>query len=146
MTFFRKEPFTLHASYSLPNTIPFSRREIGPCSFASSFLLKSERHLSGVHVCLGDFTIKNVSPTNDGEARKVKAKVRINPNGVFTVSSATTIEKIMAMPEEVKAEEEEDAEKEKTEGEPLENGASKEEATPEKMEDEQVRTMQYRGL
>jgi hypothetical protein len=35
-----------------------------------------------------------VKPTPDGGNQKIKIKVRINPNGVFNVSSASMIEKV----------------------------------------------------
>ncbi len=58
-------------------------------------------HLS-VHVSLlscfffflpGKFRVKNVVPTEEGDASKVKVKVRLNIHGVFTVKSATMVEK-----------------------------------------------------
>jgi len=44
-------------------------------------------------ILLGVFTITNVSPTEDGEASKVKVKVRLNIHGIFFVKDATMVEK-----------------------------------------------------
>lgn len=41
----------------------------------------------------GTFTIKNIKATPEGESAKVKVKARINLNGIFTISSASLIEK-----------------------------------------------------
>ena len=42
----------------------------------------------------GTFTIGKVVPTAEGEASKVKVKVRVNIHGIFSVSSATLVEKL----------------------------------------------------
>merc|ERR1719283_304554 len=42
---------------------------------------------------IGIFEIGDVKPTPDGGSQKVKVKVRINPNGIFGVSSANLVEK-----------------------------------------------------
>ncbi|XP_012261434.2 heat shock 70 kDa protein 4 isoform X2 [Athalia rosae] len=68
LTFYRSEPFSLTASYSIPpQTYP-------------------DTHVR-------TFLIKNVKPTPEGESSKVKVKVRINLNGILTVASATLVEK-----------------------------------------------------
>ena len=41
----------------------------------------------------GEFKIDNIAPTAEGESQKVKVKVRVNMNGVFTVASASLVEK-----------------------------------------------------
>lgn len=41
----------------------------------------------------GRFTIQNVVPQPDGDSSKVKVKVRVNVHGIFSVSSASLIEK-----------------------------------------------------
>lgn len=41
----------------------------------------------------GTFTIKNVCPTEEGEASKIKVKVRLNIHGIFFVKDATLVEK-----------------------------------------------------
>ncbi|KAM0735170.1 Heat shock 70 kDa protein 4L [Formica fusca] len=68
LTFYRSNPFTLTASYSIPP----------PC-YPQSFI--------------GTFTIKNVKATPEGESAKVKVKVRVNLNGILTIASASLIEK-----------------------------------------------------
>jgi len=42
---------------------------------------------------IGLFEIGDVKPTADGGNQKVKVKVRVNPNGIFGVSSASLLEK-----------------------------------------------------
>jgi len=42
---------------------------------------------------IGLFEIGDVKPTADGGNQKVKVKVRVNPNGIFGVSSASLVEK-----------------------------------------------------
>lgn len=37
---------------------------------------------------VGSWKIFNVTPNEEGESRKVKVKVRVNPNGIFSVCSA----------------------------------------------------------
>ncbi|VDO42902.1 unnamed protein product, partial [Onchocerca flexuosa] len=70
LTLYRQEPFQVDASYSYPNQIPHPMRQIG------------------------SWIIKNVTPGLNNEARKVKVKVRINPNGIFSVCSANTFETV----------------------------------------------------
>merc|ERR1712038_1013402 len=52
---------------------------------------------------IGVFEIGDVRPTAEGGSQKVKVKVRINPNGIFGVSSANLVEK-HEIEEEVPAE------------------------------------------
>lgn len=84
---------------------------------------------------IGEFEVGEVRPTADGSNQKVKVKVRINPNGIFAVSSANLVEK-HEVEEEVPIEMELDEKKDdKVEGE-----ADKEAAKPaegEKMETEE---------
>lgn len=68
LTFYRSSPFSLTASYS-----------VTPPSYPKNHI--------------GTFLIKNVKPTPEGESSKVKVKVRINLNGIFTITSASLIEK-----------------------------------------------------
>ncbi|XP_076375782.1 heat shock protein 70Cb isoform X2 [Megalopta genalis] len=68
LTFYRSNPFSLTASYS-----------VTPPSYPKNHI--------------GTFVIKNVKPTPEGESSKVKVKVRINLNGIFTITSASLIEK-----------------------------------------------------
>ncbi|XP_066286293.1 heat shock 70 kDa protein 4-like isoform X5 [Branchiostoma lanceolatum] len=83
LTFYRKDPFTLQARYSLPNDIP---------------------HPDPV---IGKFFIDKVVPNQEGESAKVKVKVRVNINGIFTVSSAQLVEKLPPQPAEEEKKEEE---------------------------------------
>lgn len=41
----------------------------------------------------GCFSVQNVVPQPDGDSSKVKVKVRVNVHGIFSVSSASLIEK-----------------------------------------------------
>ncbi|KAL0107035.1 hypothetical protein PUN28_015529 [Cardiocondyla obscurior] len=68
LTFYRSNPFTLTASYSVP-----------PPGYPQTYI--------------GTFTIKNVKASPEGESAKVKVKVRVNLNGILTVASASLIEK-----------------------------------------------------
>merc|ERR1719471_1541852 len=74
---------------------------------------------------IGLFEIGDVKPTADGGNQKVKVKVRVNPNGIFGVSSASLVEK-----HEVEEEVPEDMETD----EKKEDGETKEGDKKEKME------------
>ncbi|XP_073964045.1 heat shock protein 70Cb isoform X2 [Choristoneura fumiferana] len=67
LTFYRKEPFSVSAYYS--DQVPY------PESF------------------IGQWFIKDVQPTPEGESQKVKLKVRVNIHGIITVASASLVEK-----------------------------------------------------
>lgn len=67
LTFYRKEPFSVRAYYTDP--VPY------PDSF------------------IGQWNIKDVQPTSEGESQKVKLKVRVNIHGIVTVASASLVEK-----------------------------------------------------
>ncbi|XP_032356639.1 heat shock 70 kDa protein 4L [Etheostoma spectabile] len=69
ITFHKKEPFSLEAFYSSPQELPYPDHRIG---------------------C---FSVQNVAPQPDGDSSKVKVKVRVNVHGIFSVSSASLIEK-----------------------------------------------------
>uniref|UniRef100_A0A3P8UMS3 Heat shock protein family A (Hsp70) member 4 like n=1 Tax=Cynoglossus semilaevis TaxID=244447 RepID=A0A3P8UMS3_CYNSE len=69
ITFHKKEPFDLEAFYSSPADLPYPDLRIG---------------------C---FSVQNVVPQPDGDTSKVKVKVRVNVHGIFSVSSASLIEK-----------------------------------------------------
>ncbi|KAM3870793.1 heat shock 70 kDa protein 4L [Diretmus argenteus] len=69
ITFHKKEPFDLEAFYSSPQDLPYPDQRIG---------------------C---FSVQNVAPQPDGDSSKVKVKVRVNVHGIFSVSSASLIEK-----------------------------------------------------
>ena len=68
---------------------------------------------------IGLFEIGDVKPTEDGSSQKVKVKVRVNPNGIFGVSSASLLEK-HEIEEEVPEEMETDEKKEDGEPKPEE--------------------------
>jgi len=70
LTFYRKEPFTLSASYSSPADIPYPSTDIG------------------------NFKINNIIAQASGESSKVKVKVRVDSHGVFKVISASMYEKL----------------------------------------------------
>ncbi|XP_004715456.1 heat shock protein 105 kDa [Echinops telfairi] len=70
LTFFRRGPFELEAFYSDPQGVPYPEAKIGR------------------------FFIQNVSAQKDGEKAKVKVKVRVNTHGIFTVSTASMVEKV----------------------------------------------------
>lgn len=105
LTFYRKEPFFLEALYSEANSIPISDTKIGGLS---NFRLLSF-HLMTTYLCwlyfhimttclpLGSFQIKDVTPTSEEEASKVKVKVRMSIHGTFFVKSATMVEKVKEM-------------------------------------------------
>jgi hypothetical protein len=44
-----------------------------------------------VFLFLGQFIVKDVKPSSDGESVKVKVKVRVSLHGILTVSSASLI-------------------------------------------------------
>ncbi|NWH30030.1 HS74L protein, partial [Chloropsis hardwickii] len=69
ITFHKKEPFDLEAYYTHPHEVPYPDSRIGR------------------------FTIQNVGPQHDGDNSKVKVKVRVNIHGLFSVASASIIEK-----------------------------------------------------
>lgn len=70
LTFYRKEPFSLSASYTSAKDIPYPETDIG------------------------SFKITNVVPQPTGESTKVKVKVRINSHGCFNILSANMYEKL----------------------------------------------------
>ncbi|XP_006831986.1 PREDICTED: heat shock protein 105 kDa isoform X2 [Chrysochloris asiatica] len=70
LTFLRRGPFELEAFYSDPQGVPYPEAKIGR------------------------FVVQNVSSQKDGEKSKVKVKVRINTHGIFTVSTASMVEKV----------------------------------------------------
>ncbi|KAM6147943.1 heat shock 70 kDa protein 4L isoform 2-T2 [Erethizon dorsatum] len=69
ITFHKKEPFELEAFYTNLHEVPYPDPRIGT------------------------FTIQNVFPQSDGDNSKVKVKVRVNIHGIFSVASASVIEK-----------------------------------------------------
>ena len=96
LTFYRKQPFSLHAEYAEPANIPVSDPRIGVWNTDIFLLDTSKTRLFSLS---GSFFVKDVVPTAEGEASKVKVKVRMNIHGIFFLKSATMIEKLK--PEEV---------------------------------------------
>ncbi|XP_064442325.1 heat shock protein 105 kDa isoform X7 [Mirounga angustirostris] len=72
LTFLRRGPFELEAFYSDPQGVPYPEAKIGR------------------------FIVQNVSAQKDGEKSRVKVKVRVNTHGIFTISTASMVEKIPA--------------------------------------------------
>lgn len=68
LTFFRTEPFTLDAFY---------------CGADNSY----------GDAKIGSFTVQKVTPNSEGESTKIKVKVRVNINGLFSICSASMLEK-----------------------------------------------------
>ncbi|XP_004478974.1 heat shock protein 105 kDa isoform X2 [Dasypus novemcinctus] len=77
LTFYRRGPFELEAFYSDPQGVPYPEAKIGR------------------------FIVQNVSAQKDGEKSKVKVKVRVNTHGIFTVSTASMVEKVPTEESEV---------------------------------------------
>ena len=69
LSFYRKKPFDLVARYQFPKQIPYP------------------------DPLIGTFSVKDVKPTETGEASKVKVKVRLSIHGIFFIKSATMVEK-----------------------------------------------------
>ncbi|XP_066225396.1 heat shock protein 105 kDa isoform X1 [Saccopteryx leptura] len=72
LTFLRSGPFELEAFYSDPQGVPYPEAKIGR------------------------FVVQNVSTQKDGEKSRVKVKVRVNTHGIFTISTASMVEKTPA--------------------------------------------------
>merc|ERR1712025_1458009 len=93
---------------------------------------------------IGFFEVGDVKPNPEGGSRKVKVKVRVNPNGVFGVASANLVEKV-EVEEEVPVDMEVD-EKAAAENAPKEGETPNPEAPPasteasEKKEEEKMET------
>lgn len=82
LTFYRKETFALQAVYGKPSGgLPYPTATIG------------------------HFIIKDVVPTPEGDASKVKVKLRVDIHGIMKVSQAQLIEKSDAVAEEPEKEE-----------------------------------------
>jgi len=117
LTFFKSDTFQVAGEYSGATTVPDSH--------------------------IGRWEVGEVRPTAEGANQKVKVKVRINPNGVFGVATASLVEK-HEVEEEVPVEMEVDEkDKEVKEGEKAEvkEGEAKAEAKEgeEKMETEEAK-------
>ncbi|WFD30237.1 adenyl-nucleotide exchange factor sse1 [Malassezia sp. CBS 17886] len=71
LTFYRKEPFKLDASYADPNALP-----------------------AGTDPSLGSVTIQGVKPNAQGDHSIVKVKARLNLHGVLNFESAYTVDEV----------------------------------------------------
>ncbi|XP_041973071.1 heat shock 70 kDa protein 4 isoform X2 [Aricia agestis] len=110
LTFYRKEPFTVSAYYS--DQIPY------PDNF------------------IGQWNIKDVQPTAEGESQKVKLKVRVNIHGIITVASASLVEKKQDSTQNENVEMENTNENAQNQDAPMEtNGGSQEPNGPENQEE-----------
>ncbi|KAJ1530561.1 hypothetical protein ONE63_005447 [Megalurothrips usitatus] len=88
LSFYRKEPFSMKAIYS--GEIPY------PDPFIARYL------------------VKDVKPTSKGESQKVKVRVRVNLNGMFSVCGAQLTEKREATEQEQAEAEQKEAESKDT--------------------------------
>eukprot|EP01137_Pigoraptor_chileana_P004687 Opistho-2@46663 len=70
LTFYRGEAFDIHAVYKNAAVVP------------------------GGDVNIGTFRISNIRPDRNGQASKVKAKVKVNASGVFAVEAAHMVEDV----------------------------------------------------
>lgn len=97
LTFYRKEPFSLEARYLHPNRLPGTTNgNVGKSGEKRAYtepLCEDISSLFHLTLSTGTFTIKNVTPTAEGEASKVKVKARMNIHGVFYIKEATLVEK-----------------------------------------------------
>merc|ERR1712083_117408 len=91
---------------------------------------------------IGLFEIGDVKPTADGGNQKVKVKVRVNPNGIFGVSSASLVEKHEVeeeVPVEMEVDQKENGEKKEEENKETEAGAEEPKKEEGKMETEEAK-------
>ncbi|VVC98650.1 heat shock 70 kDa protein 4L isoform X3 [Leptidea sinapis] len=114
LTFYRKEPFSVSAFYS--EQVPY------PDSF------------------IGQWYIKDVQPTPEGESQKVKLKVRVNIHGIITVASASLVEKKQEVGQSEGVEMEnanENAPNQKCQEQPMDtNGTQEQQNGPENQEED----------
>ncbi|PWN23773.1 putative heat shock protein Hsp88 [Microstroma glucosiphilum] len=71
LTFYRKEPFTLEAHYANPEQLP-----------------------KGINPFLGQFTVKGVQPTANGDHSIVKVKTRLNLHSILNFEEAYVVEEV----------------------------------------------------
>ncbi|CAI4229025.1 unnamed protein product [Auanema sp. JU1783] len=95
ITLYRSSDFQIDAKYALPETVPHSTSDIGVWKF------------------------RGITPAADGQARKVKVKVRVTPNGTFTICSASSTE-VIPVEEEAPQESMEETPAEGAEAKPAE--------------------------
>jgi len=116
LTFFKSDTFQVAGEYV--HDVPFPGRHIGL------------------------FEIGDVRPTAEGGNQKVKVKVRINPNGIFGVSSANLVEKHEIeeeVPVEMEVDQKENGEKKEEENKETEAGAEEPKKEESKMETEEAK-------
>ncbi|CAJ0941927.1 unnamed protein product, partial [Mesorhabditis belari] len=106
LTFYRNEPFRLDAGYAFPNTIPHTTRQ------------------------LGSWKILGVTPSGNGETRKIKIKVRVDPNGIFSVRSATMYDNQPVPEEPPKEEQTMEVDRKENEGKDASQSQNAEESKP----------------
>lgn len=70
LTFYRSKPFSLEARYTADAAVPYPDLQ------------------------LGVFNVNKVAPAADNEATKVKVKVRLNLHGIFSVVSASAVDRV----------------------------------------------------
>eukprot|EP01135_Chromosphaera_perkinsii_P001496 Nk52_evm1s186 gene=Nk52_evmTU1s186 len=104
LTFMRTEPFDIDVSYVNPEGVP-----------------GGEKHLS-------KFSFKEISPDKNGDARKLKIKVRMSPSGIFSVENAHVIE-------ELSKDEPEPMEVDSKEGDVKQEGEKREEGKEDKKDE-----------
>ncbi|ELT92200.1 hypothetical protein CAPTEDRAFT_221226 [Capitella teleta] len=110
LTFYRREPFTLHAKYNLRD-IPYTVDT------------------------LGSFLIDKIAPSATGDSSKIKVKVRVNIHGIFTISNASLVEKIENEEEEsMEVDQPAEKENEKKEDNKMEENKKNEENNEEEAE------------
>lgn len=125
LTFYRKEPFSVHAYYSAPTSYPepyigWYRTPLIPLEV---FIRRRKLFLFIFYLFIflkGKFTIKDVRPTAENEAATVKVKVRVNLHGILTVTGATLTEKLTQG--EVESESKDSMEVDTNSQETMENG------------------------
>lgn len=71
LTFYRKEPFTLTATYTTPSELP-----------------------GKTNPWVGTYTVKNVTPDSKGDYSIVKVKARLNLHGILNVEQAYIVEEV----------------------------------------------------
>ena len=82
--------------------------------------------LTTVFCQTGKFKVNNVSPQANGDSSKVKVKVRINGNGIFSVAGATMYEKVEGEEEKEESMDVDGDEEKKDGSTPVSNGTPEE--------------------
>ncbi|XP_011304595.1 97 kDa heat shock protein isoform X2 [Fopius arisanus] len=96
--------------FSYNHVFPFSKsltlKRINPVSLIATYASQPPNYPTA-HI--GIWQVKNIKPTPEGEPSKVKIKVRLNLNGIFTVTSAVLVEKRELTEQEIEEEEKQQA-------------------------------------